>query len=501
MPTVSTNDRTGAADSGGANAAFPVDGRMLIGGELVGSIDGGWLESHNPANGAYIGRVPRGTAADVDRAVAAGEKAQPGWAALSVSARATALLALTEALMARSEEILVVEVADTGNTITPMRSDLANGIERMKYFIGLGYEQKGESIPSTPNNFHFTVREPYGVVGRLVAFNHPIYFALCGIAAPLMAGNAVILKPSEQSPLSTALLAQIACDVLPPGVLNIVSGVGAEAGEALVRHPRVKRISFVGSAPTGMAIQRMAATHAVKHVTLELGGKNPFIVFPDAPVSKVAAAAVDGMNFGWQGQSCGSTSRLLVHDSIHDAVLQEVVARVGAIRVGDPFDPNSQMGPINNAGQFNKVQYYIDAGVEDGARLAVGGRRPQGAQFEKGYWIEPTVFADVLPDMRIAREEIFGPVLSVLRWSEVDEVIDIANSVELGLTAAVWSNDITQAMRTAKRLQSGYVWVNGVGAHVRAMPYGGYKNSGVGRERGVDEILSYSEEKSIHIML
>jgi acyl-CoA reductase-like NAD-dependent aldehyde dehydrogenase len=224
-------------------------------------------------------------------------------------------------------------------------------------------------------------------------------------------------------------------------------------------------------------------------------------VFPDAPVEKVAAAAVAGMNFSWQGQSCGSTSRLFVHESIYDKVLEQVVAKVAHIQVGDPFDGKTQMGAINSATHLGRVRSFIDSASADGAQLMAGGKQPAGAMFEKGYWLEPTVFADVKQDMRVAREEIFGPVLSVMRWSDPDEVIKLANSVEYGLTAAVWTNDITRAMRTAQRLQSGYVWINGVNAHVRAMPYGGYKNSGIGRERGIEELYSYTEEKSIHIML
>jgi acyl-CoA reductase-like NAD-dependent aldehyde dehydrogenase len=234
---------------------------------------------------------------------------------------------------------------------------------------------------------------------------------------------------------------------------------------------------------------------------LELGGKNPFIVFPDAPAVKAARAAVSGMNFGWQGQSCGSTSRLMVHADLYDEVVAEVARAVGSIRVGDPFRDDSQMGPINSAAQYDKVMLAIRSGIDDGARLLCGGRRPSGKQFETGYWIEPTVFADVTPDMRIAREEIFGPVLSIMKWSSEEQMIDMANDVELGLTAAVWTNDITRAMTTARALENGYVWINGVGAHVRGMPYGGYKNSGTGRERGVEELVSYTEEKSIHIML
>lgn len=488
-----------------ANAAqmisrSPITGRMLIGGDLVESLGGRWIDCFNPANEDYIGKVPLGTAADVDRAVEAAEAAQVKWAALSVAQRSDYLNQLGDAIMKRADELLYVEVADTGNPITPMRNDIVGGVERLRYFAGLGYELQGKSIPATAGNIHFTIREPYGVVGRILAFNHPINFAIVGMASPLMAGNAVILKPSEQSPLSASLLAEIAREVLPPGVLTILSG-SADVGAALVRHPRVKRLSFVGSARTGMAIQRAAAEVAIKHVSLELGGKNPFIAFADAPVDKVAASAVAGMNFSWQGQSCGSTSRLLVHSDIYDQVLEQVVAKTAAIRVGDPFDSATQMGAINSAAQLQKVEHYVEAGKADGARLATGGARPPGEAFRKGYWMQPTVFADVGTDARIAKEEIFGPVLSVLRWSDPDEVVKMANSVEYGLTAAVWTRDISRAMSTALRLQTGYVWINGINAHVRAMPYGGYKNSGVGRERGIEELYSYTEEKSIHVMI
>ncbi len=445
--------------------------------------------------------MPRGTASDVDAAVAAAAKAQPAWAALSVDERAAYLHRLGDAILARADDILKVEVADSGNPIKPMRGDITGGVARLRYFAGLGYELKGSSIPASAGNIHFTMREPYGVVGRILAFNHPINFAIVGIASPLMAGNAVVLKPSEQSPLSACMLGEIAGEVLPPGVLSIITGLGAEAGDALVRHKRVKRLSFVGSARTGMMIQRAAAESAIKHVTLELGGKNPFIIFPDAPVEKAASAAVAGMNFTWQGQSCASTSRLFVHDTLYDDVVERVAKTVSAIRVGDPFDEATQMGAINSEPQYEKVMRYIGLGVSEGARLVAGGKRPQGELFERGFWVEPTVFADVTTDMAIARDEIFGPVLSVLRWSDVDEMVEMANSVDLGLTAAVWSRDVTAAMQTVKRLEAGYIWVNGVNAHVRAMPYGGYKNSGVGKERGIEELYSYTEEKAVHIML
>lgn len=483
-------------------ASFAVrDVPMLIDGELCHSESGQWMESTNPANEELLGRVPLGSAKDVDRAVVAAEKAQPAWAALGPSKRAEYLMKLSAGLAERAEEILHVEVMDTGNTITKMRDDVKKAIDMLKFFAGMGYETKGQTVPSTPANLHMTFREPYGVVGRIIPFNHPINFAASRMAAPLIAGNAIIEKPSEQSPLSAAILAEVAAQVMPKGVVNIITGTGQGAGDALVRHPRVKRIAFIGSVKTGMAIQRSAAEVAVKHVTLELGGKNPMIIFPDADYETALSAAIAGMNFAWQGQSCSSTSRCFVHESMYDKFVAELAARVNKMTVGDPLSPDSKMGPINSKGQYEKVLYYINAGKEDGAKLVAGGSRPEGEMFKKGYWVRPTVFADVKPGMRIAKEEIFGPVLSVFKWKNVEEVIEVANSTEYGLTAAIWTKDINTAMNTARKIQSGHIWINGTSGHYKGMPFGGFKNSGIGREGGLEELLSYTEEKAIHIML
>jgi acyl-CoA reductase-like NAD-dependent aldehyde dehydrogenase len=486
-----------------AAAAFresPVTARMLIGGELVESSGGGWIDCVNPATEDYIGRAPRATEADVNEAVRVAEEAQVEWAELPMQQRSNYLMKLADAFTARADELLMLEVADSGNAISSMKPDLANCIERLRYYAGLGFQLQGHTIPGASDKLHMTVREPYGVVGRIIAFNHPIAMAVHGMASPLIAGNSVVLKPSDQCPLSALRLGEIAREVLPAGVLNVVSGDGA-TGNALVRHPRVKRLSFIGSARTGLAIQRSAAEVAVKSISLELGGKNPFIVFPDASVEKVAAAAVAGMNFGLQGQSCGSTSRLLVHDSIYDAMVKAVAEQVKALRVGDPFQWSTQMGALNTRPHLERVKQYVESAKAEGARLVAGGERPAGAAFERGYWLQPTVFSDVTQDMKVAREEIFGPVLSILRWSDLEDAIAMANSVEYGLTAAIWTNDITQALRTAKRVQSGFVWINGVNSHVRAVPFGGYKNSGIGRERGIEELYSYTEEKSVQIFL
>jgi betaine-aldehyde dehydrogenase len=476
----------------------PITGKMLIGGQLVESVDGQWLESINPADESTLGRVPLGSARDMSLAVDAALHAFPGWAALSIEKRSDYVCRLADAIFAKAEEFAQVEALDTGNTLGPMRNDVVTAVSRMRFAAGLAYEVKGETIPATPGNIHMTLRVPYGVVGRIIPFNHPIGFAASRIAPAVVTGNTIVIKPSEQSPLSASILAELCAAHMPPGVVNIVTG-GRETGEALVRNPKVKRIAFIGSAQSGMAIQRAAAETAVKAVSLELGGKNPLIAFPDADLDRVAAASVGGMNFGWQGQSCGSMSRILLHESIYDAVLGRILDRVRKIKVGHPLESGTNMGPVNNKAQYEKVLRYIALGKEEGAQLLLGGGRPEGSEFKKGYWIEPTVFGDVITDMRIAREEIFGPVMSIMKFSTEAEAIEMANAIDLGLTCAVWTQDISRALRVSQAIDAGYIWVNGVGTHFRGVPYGGFKNSGVGREEGLSELLSYTEEKVINL--
>jgi aldehyde dehydrogenase (NAD+)/betaine-aldehyde dehydrogenase len=326
-------------------------------------------------------------------------------------------------------------------------------------------------------------------------------FSVARTAAALVAGNAVVVKPPETSALSVLILGEIAKEVLPRGVFNIVNGPGATVGDALVRHPDVKRIALIGSVPTGQAIQRNAAESGVKHVTLELGGKNPMIIFPDVDLDAAADSAVRGMNFDWQGQSCGSNSRVLIHEDIYEAVLDRIVQRVSAIRLGDPMLSSTGMGPINSKKSWDHVMSFLDPQQTAGARLMTGGKRPQSAEFAKGFWVEPTVYADVSPDMRLWKEEVFGPILSVSKWRDLDQVIAMANDTTFGLSAAIWTNDIKTALNTAKRLRVGSIFINGSNAHYIGVPWGGFKNSGVDREEGVEELRSYLETKVINILL
>ena len=483
-----------------------MDGLMLIAGTMTagdGGTKGEWISSVNPATGEVIGRVPAATATDVERAVSSAAQAQRIWAKRSVWERAAVLRRLAAGIRQRGAEILQLEARDTGNTLNKLRADVEIAAGYLEYFAGLGSELKGETIPASAEGLHFTLREPYGVVARIVPFNHPFMFAAAHLAAPLMAGNAVVVKTPESSPLSGSLLGELCRDYLPVGLVNIIHGLGTPAGDALVRDPRVRRIGFTGSVPTGLAIQRAAAESGVKHVSLELGGKNPLIAFADAKLDRVVEMAIAGMNFSWAGQSCGSTSRLLLHESIHDTVIEQLAARMSALRLGDPLDLESEMGPVNSLRQYERVMAFIDEAKATGARLCAGGGRPRGdlfvaGAFARGYWVAPTLFADVDPGARIAREEIFGPVVCSMKFRDEAEVLSLANDSNLGLTASVWTQDLARAKRMARGIEAGTVWLNGAGQHYVGAPFGGWKDSGLGGEECLDELLSYSQIKAVH---
>lgn len=472
---------------------------MLIGGEFVTGTE--WVESISPATEEVLGRVPAGTAEHVDRAVQAAAAAQPAWAALSIWERATKLRATAAAIRARADEVKHMEAADSGNTISNLSGDLHKAANHFEYFAGIASEMKGETVPASAQHLHFTLRQPYGVVGRIVPFNHPYMFATANLAAPLTAGNTVVVKSPETSPLTATVMAEIVRETLPAGVVNLVSGFGMPVGDAIARHRQVRRIGFTGSVATGLAIQRAAAETCVKHISLELGGKNPLIVMPDADIEKAMRIAVAGMNFAWAGQSCGSTSRILVHDSLYDRAVEIAVGLLDAIQVGDPLDPAAQMGPLNSGGHHARVLQHVANAREDGAKLVAGGERPAGSDFARGFWLRPTLFANVTPDMRIARDEVFGPVMAILRWSDLDEAIRIANDSDYGLTAGIVTNDIGAALRTAKQVESGVFTINGSAMHFVGVPFGGAKDSGIGGEEALEELLSYTHSKSVHVIL
>ncbi len=471
----------------------------LVDGERVGALSGATLDVVNPATNAVIGQIPRCDERDVEAAVAAARRAAPGWRAAEPQLRAAALLAFADQVAERGEELARLDSLDNGSPLHEMRNDIGLATSQIRYLAGLALEVRGRTMPETPGHLHYTMRQPFGVVARIIAFNHPLMFAATKIAAPLVAGNCVILKPSEFTSLSALAMAQDLARLFPPGVVQILTGLGGEVGDALVRHPGIPRIAFIGSAATGRRIQAAATSGGVKTVTLELGGKNPIVVFPDADLDLAVEGAIRGMNFTWQGQSCGSTSRLLVHRDCYDDVVTKVGERLAAMRPGSPLDPASDTGAIVTPQQLDKVLSYIEIGKGERARLVTGGVRLTDGDLAQGNFVTPALFADVDPAGRLATEEIFGPVLAAIPFGDYDEAVAIANSVEYGLTASVFTRDLRTALAFSRDVDAGYVWVNETSRHFIGAPFGGVKNSGVGREEDLEEIESYTQLKSVNI--
>jgi betaine-aldehyde dehydrogenase len=350
-----------------------------------------------------------------------------------------------------------------------------------------------------PDVVNFSVREPRGVVGRIIPFNHPFMFCAGKSAAALATGNTIVVKPPEQAPLSSLRLAELCDGLFPPGVFNVVPG-GKDAGARLSAHPDIAIVALVGSVPTGRAVMK-AAADTVKPVLLELGGKNALIAYPDADPSEVAGGVIGGMNFAWCGQSCGSTSRAFIHEKIYDAVLAKVKEKATYYKPGIPTNPATTMGAIISKVQYDRVLSYIDSAKADGARLIHGGGRPADPKLAKGFYVEPSIYADVTPDMKIAREEIFGPVLSIFKWSNEKTMLQQVNAVEYGLTCSIWTNDISVAHRTAMEVEAGFIWVNETSKHFLGAPFGGFKQSGIGREECIEEMFAFTQEKNIHVRL
>jgi betaine-aldehyde dehydrogenase len=458
-----------------------------------------YAEVTNPATAESLGKVTDGTVADAEAAIAAAKAAFKDWRRVPPLERAKMLREIANVLRKNGDELAMLDAADCGNPYAEMMRDAGAGAAQLDFYAGLVTEMKGASIPMGPDVVNFSVREPFGVVGRIIPFNHPFVFAAGKSGAPLAAGNTVVLKPPEQAPLSALRLAELIDGILPPGVWNVVPG-GREVGQVLSSHPDVAMTALIGSVPTGRAVMK-AASDTLKPVLLELGGKNALIAFPDADLEAVSAAVVDGMNFTWCGQSCGSTSRAFIHEKIYDAVIERAKASIKRYKPGIPTDPATTMGSIISQVQYDRVMKYIAAGKEDGARLVSGGKRPDDPALAKGLFIEPTIFADVNMSMRIGKEEIFGPVLSVFKWSDEDKMLLEVNQVEYGLTCSIWTNDLATAHRTAGAVEAGYVWINEVSKHFLGAPFGGYKQSGIGREECIEELLRFTREKNIHVNL
>lgn len=478
--------------------------QLLIDGSLTDSQSGETFAVTNPATGDELASVPQATEADVKRAISAAETAFEDWSTdFSADERADRLFQLADLIRDNAERLAKIEAANTGHTITAMRNDPHFAADRLEYFAGIALEAKGDTLPVSSDTLNYTLEQPYGVVGHINAFNHPLLFAAGKAAAPLVTGNTLVIKPASVDPLAVLELARLAAeeDILPDGVLNVVTGPGSTVGTPLIEADAVRKIGFVGGNETGSYIHQKAA-ETTTDVLMELGGKNPCIVYPDADLETAIEGAVTGMNFTYVcGQSCGSTSRLFLHESQYEEGLSLLEEAVDAIVVGDPMDPETEMGSLSSQNQHDTVKKYIDLGKESDARLLYGGDRPSGPTFEDGLFVEPTVFADVTMDMRIAREEIFGPVLSVFEWSDEDEVIEAANDVEYGLTASVFTDDLETAHRAARNLETGYVWINQSSRHYTGAPFGGWKQSGIGREESREELYEYTQTKNVNVKL
>jgi aldehyde dehydrogenase (NAD+) len=481
---------------------LPEGARLFIGGEWQDAADGGTFATHNPATGEVLAEVAEAAEADVGRAVEAARAAFEAskWSTMSARARGRILYRIADALEGRADQIARLETLDNGKPMREARMfDIQGSIDCFRYYAGWADKIDGEVIPVPGPFLNYTRREPIGVCGAIIPWNYPLQMAAWKVAPALACGNTMVLKPAEQTPLTALELARAAQEAgLPAGVLNVVPGYGETAGAALVRHPDVDKIAFTGSTPVGKLIQRQAAD-TLKRVSLELGGKSPNIVFADADLDAAVKGATSAIFYN-TGQACTAGSRLLVEESVHAEFVEKLVARAGSMTPGDPLDPKTRMGPLVSQEQLDRVLGYVAKGREEGARLALGGDRPD---FDggRGYFLNPTIFDAVEPGMTIAREEIFGPVLAVIPFRDEDHAIEIAHGTEYGLAAAVWTQDVRKAHRVAHALRAGTVWVNMYHTLDTASPFGGYKQSGYGRELGKHALDLYTQVKSVWVNL
>jgi betaine-aldehyde dehydrogenase len=476
--------------------------QMLIEGEWVNASQGATREIRDPASGELVGTVPESTREDAARAVNAARKAfdQGPWRRTSALDRGKVLFKVAEAIRLKSKMLAELEVKNCGKPLAEAEFDVTDAANCFEFYGGLATKIHGETMQVPANSVSYVLREPIGVCAQIIPWNYPLLMAAWKLAPALAAGNTCVLKPSEMTPLTALELAQIFVETeVPAGVVNIITGPGPGAGEELSSNPKVDKIAFTGGTVTGRKVAT-SAIETIKRVSLELGGKNPNVVYADADFD----SAVDGALFGAfanQGEVCSAGSRLLVERSIHKPLMEEMLKKIPRIKLGHGLEPGVKMGPLISAAHREKVEGYIKIGIQEGAKLICGGKRPEGKAFEKGHFLEPTIFDDVKPNMRIAREEIFGPVLVVIPFDTEEESIQLANDTEYGLAAGVWTKNIHRGLRVIQQLRAGITWVNTYHPTFNEMPWGGYKHSGVGRELGLYGIEEYLETKQVNINL
>ena len=472
---------------------------LWIDGDWAQPVGGEWFESIDPYRGTAWAEIARAREADVERAVGAAHRAmhEGPWSGMTATQRGHALRRLGDVLAANAPRLAEVEVRDNGKLIAEMANQCRYLTEWFHYYGGLADKIEGTVPPIDKSDvLNFTRPEPIGVVACVTPWNSPLLLMAWKVAPALAAGNAVVIKPSEHASASTLEFAALTREAgIPPGVVNVITGHGAEAGEALVAHPLVRKVAFTGGEPGGRRVN-IAAAADFKHVTLELGGKSANIVFDDARLDDALSGAISGI-FAASGQTCIAGSRLLLQESIHDAFVERLVAAAATARIGDPMLPDTQVGPITTEAQYRKVVEYIDIAKAEGARCVLGGGPAEPPPGARGRFVQPTVFVDVAPSMRIAQEEVFGPVLSVIRFRDDDEAVAIANGTRFGLAAGVWTESLRRAVALSKRLAAGTVWVNTYRSTSYTTPFGGYKASGLGRENGIAAIREYLQTKSV----
>lgn len=475
--------------------------QMCIGGEWVDALSGKTFESLNPALAEPWAELPDADEADVERAVQAAQTAfdSPAWRGLTATARGKLLRRLGDLIAENKEHLAQLESRDNGKLIRETRGQVSYLPEFFHYTAGLADKLEGGTLPlDKPDLFAYTVHEAMGVVAAIIPWNSPLYLTAIKLAPALAAGNTIVIKPSEHASATILELARLALEAgIPPGVVNVVTGYGPSTGAALTRHPLVRKIAFTGGAATARHVVRSSAENFAK-LSLELGGKSPNIVFDDADLDQAVKGAISGV-FGASGQTCMAGSRLLVQKTIHDAFVEKLVAAAGEARIGDPSKMDTQIGPIATRPQWEKILRMIDMAKKEGAVCALGGHALSGPDYGQGQFVAPTIFTQVRNDMRIAQEEVFGPVLCVIPFEDEEDALRIANDVEFGLAAGVWTRDLHRAMYCVDRLRAGTVWVNNYRSTSFTTPFGGYKRSGLGREGGVEAIKEYLQTKSVWI--